>query len=300
MTTRNALFSCLFSFLCWFPSYAQKKHTVPVIEDSLRSIAAEIRKAESDSLKIALNNHYLTLLKKTLTSPATFNDTFDSLTTIGKIYSPDKSFRMYNWNLPKNDGTNMYFCLIQVKDKKKTRVMELSDVSDSLNDPDIRVLFSGKWYGALYYKILMNKVGSKVYYSLLGWDGNNSRMHQKIIDVLTFDGRRDPVFGAKIFRKYHTGANVRVIFTYSSSATMILKFDQQTILTDQKKWNGKKNVFEHEKRNVWMIVCDQLGPLLEAQDGQPVYNVPLGDNFDGFVFENGNWNFIQNISAQNN
>ena len=300
MYYRNAIFVFLFGLTVWLPSYAQKKRALHEIEDSLRLISTEIRKTDNDSLKILLNDHYLTLLKETLIFPATFNYPFDSLKTIGKIYSPDKKFRIYNWNLPKSDGTNKYFCLIQVKNKKKNKVIELSDASSSINDPEFRILVSGKWYGALYYKILMNKSGNKVYYSLLGWDGCNSLMFQKVIDVLTFDGQGNPVFGAKIFRKYHNGNNVRVIFTYSSYATMVLRFDQQTIPTGNKKWNPGRKAYDYENRNVWMIVCDQLGPLLEPQEGQPVYNVPLGENLDGFLFENGNWNFIQNISAKNN
>jgi len=284
----------------WIPSFGQNQHTVHAIEDSLRRIAAEIRKTDKDSMKILLNDHYLTLLKKTLTLPSTFNYPFDSLKTIGKICSPDKKFRIYNWNLPRNDGTNKYFCLIQLKDKKKNRVIELFDVSDSLKDPEFRILSLGKWYGALYYKILINKSGSKIYYSLLGWDGCNSRMFQKVIDVLTFDGQGNPVFGAKIFRNYHNSKNVRVLFTYSADVSMILRFDQQTILTGKKKWNPARKSYDHEKRTEWMIVCDQLGTLLEPQEGQPVYNVPTGENLDGFLFENGYWNFIQNISAKNN
>ena len=300
MYSRNAILTLLFGLFIWFPSLAQKKHTVLAIEDSLRLLAAEIRKTDKDSLKTELNDQFLMLLKNNLTLPATFNHPFNTLQTIGKIYSPDKKFRIYNWNLPQSDGTNKYFCLIQVKDKKKITLIELTDVSDSLNDPEFRVLVSGKWYGTLYYKIVMNKTGSKVYYTLLGWNGCNSYKFQKIVDVLTFDSHGNPVFGAKIFRKYNNGKNLRVIFTYSSHSTMILRFDQQTILTGKKEWNSRRKAYDYEKRNVMMIVCDQLGPLLEPQEGQPVYNVPLGENFDGFLFENGNWNFIRNISAKNN
>jgi hypothetical protein len=300
MYSRNTLLFLLYGLLTLSHSYGQRKIGLSALEDSLRVVAAEIRKTDKDSLKIRLNDTYLNLMKETLTIPSSFNYPFDSLKTIGKILSPDKKFRIFNWNLPKSDGTNKYFCLIQVKEKKKNKIIELNDVSDSLNDAEFRVLSSGKWYGALYFKIVMNKSGSKVYYSLLGWDGCNPFMYQKVIDVLTFDGRGNPVFGAKIFRKYKKGKNTRVIFTYSSSATMTLRYDEQIIPSGKKMWNRGKKSYDLETRKVRMIVCDQLGALLEPQEGQPVYNVPLGENFDGFLFENGAWNYIQNISAKNN
>lgn len=300
MNLRSVILFIVLVLFVGSPSFAQKKHAISAMEDSLCKLATRIRQTDNDSLKGLLNDRYLHLLRETLSLPATFNYPFDSLKTIGKIYSPDKKFRMYNWNLPLHDGTNKYFCLVQVTGRKKNQVMELADVSDSLNDPEFRVLVSGKWFGSLYYKILMNQAGSKVFYTLLGWEGCSSLMFRKVIDVLTFDTRGNPVFGAKIFRKYNQGKNVRVMFSYSSQSTMILRFDQQTIQAGKKKWNPAKKAYDQKRETTWMIVCDQLGALTEPQEGQPVYNVPVGENFDGFIFDSGNWNFIQNISPKNN
>jgi len=300
MFSRNAILLTLFGLLPWFSSFAQNKKSIPALEDSLRILASEIRRSDKDSLKSLLNEKYLGLLKRSLDNPSTFTYPFDSLKTIGKLYSPDKTFRIYNWNLPRTNGTNKYFCLIQVKQKKNIRVIELTDVSDTLNDPEFRILTSGKWYGALYYKVLMNKVGNKTCYTLLGWDGCSVQKFQKLIEMLTFDGRGGTVFGARIFRKYNKGKNARVIFAYSSQASMTLRYDQQAIPTGKKKWNPARRAYDYETRPVWMIIFDQLGALLESQEGEAVYNVPVGESLDGFLFENSGWNYIQGINARNN
>lgn len=268
-------------------------------EDTLKSLALEVRNAQDDSLKSALNKRYHDLLNATLALPGSFDYPFDSLKTIAKIYSPDRQFRIYNWNLPKSDGTNSYFFMIQVKDKKKIRLLEMTDVSDTLKNPELRILSGRKWYGALYYKILAERSGSKTYYTLFGWDGCSTSMYQKLIDVLTFDSRGNPVFGSRIFRKYADGRNVRVIFQYSSQSTMLLKYTEQTIETGKKTWNKSRKAYEPERRSVKMIIFDQLGALQEPQEGQPVYNVPVGENYDGFLFGNGAWNYVRNIAARN-
>jgi hypothetical protein len=276
----------------------QRGSPLPEKEDSLKMLAREIRNSGKDDLRSVLNKKYLLLLRRTLALPGSFKYPFDSLTTIARISSPDGKFRLYNWNVPQNDGTNQYFCLLQIKEKKQERVVMLADVSDTLPDPEHRILSSGNWYGALYYRILVNKGRDKIFYTLLGWDGCTSVKYQKIIDVMTFDGSGDPVFGAGIFRKFRDGMNVRVLFEYSSSAAMALRYSRQEIPTGNRKWDPGKKMFIAEKRLAWLIVFDQLGSLPDSGEAGPSYNVPIGENFDGFLFGDGCWNFIQNIQAR--
>jgi hypothetical protein len=296
---RSAI-SILIVFLAFLPQetcFSQSGSSLAAKEDSLKSLASEIRNSGKDDLRNALNEKYLLLLKGTLNLAGSFQYPFDSLRTIAKISSPDGKFRIYNWNLPQHDGTNKYFCLLQIKEKKQFRILQLTDVSDTLPDPEHRILASGKWYGALYYRILANKAGGKIYYTLLAWDGCTSLKYQKIIDVLTFDSIGNPVFGAKIFKKYHDGKNVRVLFGYSSSTAMALKYSRQEIATGNKKWDPGKKAFIYEKKTAWLIVFDQLGPLPDSNETGASYDVPVGENSDGFLFSDGCWNFIQNITA---
>jgi hypothetical protein len=278
---------------------AGKRDPITVLEDSLQKKAKQIRVVTDDKGRLVMNQQFLKLLKEGLNLRGSFDYPFDSLKTIAKLYSPDKTFRIYNWNLPMSDGTNSYFCLIQMKEKKKVRLIELYDVGDTLKNPETTLLTGRKWFGALYYKIIATTLGSRTYYTLLGWNGLNPQVYRKLIEVLTFDGNRNPLFGARIFPKYQGGKNVRVLFSYSSQTTMVLRYEQQSVTTGKKQWDSNKKRFESEERSPWMILFDQLAPLTEPQEGQPSSNIPLGENLDGFYFENGNWIYLQNISAKN-
>jgi hypothetical protein len=299
MSLRKFTILLLLLTISGFSCHSQKNKMLAGLEDSLRLLSAEIRKSGDDSVRTRLNDRYLATLKGILNSEESFHYSFDSLTTIAKLYSPDKKFRIYNWNLPDNKGGNKYFCLIQTRDEKNVKVIELRDVSDSLTSAENSVLAGNRWYGGLYYRILRNVSGDRVYYTLLGWDGCNSQFYQKLIDVLTFDDKGIPVFGANIFKNYGEGHNTRILFRYSSQSAMLLKYDRQVVQTGRKNWDPKKKSFIIEKKPAWVIVFDQLGPLTEPREGQPVYNVPLGENYDGFLFENGVWNYVRNILAGN-
>ena len=104
---------------------------------------------------------------------------------------------------------------------------------------------------------------------------------------------------AEIFRDYLKGQRTRIIFRYSASASMSLKYAEQVIKSD-KKWNPKKRVYEYKTKKARMIVCDRLIPIDPQLEGQYQYYVADSDIFDGFMKEHGCWNFIKNIGAGNN
>ena len=99
-------------------------------------------------------------------------------------------FRIYNWNLPIANGSNLYFCFLQIPEKssKNTfRIIELRDLSDSIPDPEHSALIRpSNWYGALYYKIIPERSGTGMIYTLLGWEGTSLSEMQKIIEILSF------------------------------------------------------------------------------------------------------------------
>jgi hypothetical protein len=220
---------------------------------------------------------------------------------MAKLTSPDKSFRIYNWNLPVQDGSNRYFCFIQFPPKKKngkTEIIELIDRTDTITDPEHRSLNAAGWYGTLYYRIIPAKTGSGIIYTLLGWQGVSSTIMQKIIEIMMFDHRGSPVFGRSLFSKFKDGKNKRVIFRYSSLAPMVVKYDDQFILTSR-KWNASKKTYEEKRSKARLIVCDRLVALEQSKANDPLM-VPAGDLFDGFIFQNGLWNFIEGVDARNN
>lgn len=238
----------------------------------------------TDADKEKLNGEMLQTLETALNEPGSFeNYQFDSLRKdIGVLLSPDEHFRIIHWNIPKSDGTHDYYGFIQsyykAPGKKSQRVVQLYpllDKSSEIRNAENFVGDNKKWFGALYYKIILKKTKSKTYYTLLGWDGNDKFTQKKIIDVLTFDNQGIPHFGADIFnfpKKYPK----RVIFEYSATCTVSLKY------------NSKKD----------SIIFDHLAPTQPQLEGQFQYY--CGDmSYDGLGFRKGKWNYGADVKAIN-
>ena len=281
-------------------SSAQVRKDIEQMEDSLKFLSEKIQKAGNDSVRLFFNNQFHETLYRTLLLEGSFDYPFDSLKTIAKLTSPDKKFRIYNWNLPKGDDTNIYFGFIQLNPKGKPdhAVYDLTDHSDSIPQPEMALLDDHSWFGALYYKIIVTTFNNQKFYTLLGLDRLNSQLTQKIIEILFFDKSNQPHFGAKIFRNYGNDLVCRVLFKYSSSASMVLTYDDQYLIKN-KKWNSSKNQFEIDREKVSMIVCDELIPLDPQFEGQYEYYVPSSEVFNGFVFNAGSWSFYQNVDVRN-
>jgi hypothetical protein len=294
--------SLLFVFLTLFSFSlrSQERLSLSLMEDSLSSLQRRIQKTSNDSIRQSLNTLFRNTLKKAVGLPGSYTYPFDSLKKMAKMTSPDKMFRIYNWNLPTTGGSNQYFCFFQVpgKTSKNTfSIIELSDRSDSIPDPEHSALGAASWYGALYFKIIPEKSETGMIYTLLGWEGVNPVQMQKVIEILTFDDNALPRFGKKIFNKYKDGENKRVIFKYSPVASMVLRYEEQS-LTKGKKWNSSSRTFEESRSKASLIVCDRL-VTVESSEVKGQVLVPAGDVYDGFLFENGRWNFMEGVDARN-
>jgi hypothetical protein len=97
-----------------FSLQAQKNASFAVIEDSLSSIQHKIQKTNNDSIRQSLNELFKSRLKIAISLPGSFFYPFDSLKKVAKIMSSDKKFRIYNWNCPDNNGSDKYFCFLQI------------------------------------------------------------------------------------------------------------------------------------------------------------------------------------------
>lgn len=300
MITRRLACFLIFLTACSFSLRSQVHLNLSRLEDSLLSIQRQIQKTSNDSVRQSLNTLFRNTLKTAIGLPGSFTYPFDSLNKMAKMTSQDKMFRIYNWNLPIANGSNLYFCFLQIPEKssKNTfRIIELSDRSDSIPDPEHSALGSNDWYGALYYKIIQERSGSGMIYTLLGWEGTSLVQMQKVIEILTFDDKNLPHFGKKIFNKYKDGENKRVIFKYSPVAAMVLRYDEQ-FLSKGKKWNSSSRTFEEKSSKASMIVCDRIVTFESTESKAPVL-IPAGDIYDGFIFENGRWNFVEGVDARN-
>lgn len=266
-------------------------------EDTLKRTAVIVLNGKNDSVRIAANSQFHLLLNDALSLEKSFKYPFDSLTTIACLTSPDNSFRIFNWNLPKDDGSFNFFGIIQLNNGKKSisPLITLNDRSNMISEPEYQVLDAENWYGALYYKIILKKSKGINYYTLLGWDGNDRFSTKKIIDVLTFDEKMEPLFGSEIFNNYKENNFTRVIFEYSKLASLSLKYETQSYT----KTIHKKNKTFSKMVSDEMIVFDHLEPLDPSFMQNYRYYIPVGDRYDAFIFENGSWIFIPDVHAKN-
>jgi len=267
-------------------TFSQDKVDFKPIEDSLKVLGKIILNGETEFIKYNANEKFLTLLESALISEKSFDYPFDSLITIARLTADDNRFRLFNWNLKKDDGTFEYFGIIQAWNKKNKKyiIYPLKDNSDIIKNPESQLLEPLNWYGAHYYKLIYTKYGGKKYYTLLGWDGNNTTSQKKIIDVITFNSNDKPIFGASVF-KYNKKIQKRIIFEYNATVSMSLKYEKQYLL------NGKK------KRA--MIIFDRLAPLDPDLAGMYQYYYPETNIYDGLIFKNGKWVHLKDIDARN-
>jgi hypothetical protein len=299
LLSRPASFLVILTFAS-LSLFSQGQKELSQLEDSLSSLQKQIQKTSNDSVRQSLNTLFRSTLKTAIGLPGSYTYLFDSLKKLAKMTSPDKMFRIYNWNLPATNGSNLYFCFLQIPEKstKNTfRIIELRDRSDSIPDPEHSTLDASCWYGALYYMIIPERPEPGMIYTLLGWEGTNLVEMQKIIEILWFDDKNLPHFGKKIFNKYKDGANKRVIFKYSPVAKMVLRYDDQ-FLSKGKKWNSSSRTFEEKSSKASMIVCDRL-VTVGSMEGKGQLLIPAGDVYDGFIFENDRWNFVEGVDARN-
>ena len=200
---------------------------------------------------------------------------FDSLQRISILYPDDKSFRIFNWQLPLTTGKQRYFGAIQLKDDKELRLYPLYDYSDNMSNAADTITDNERWYGALYYRILEVKGKGKKYYMLFGWDGNNMRSNKKLLEVLSFTKEKEPVFGAPVFyfgKESDQNGIGRFIIEFKEDAQVSLNYDE----------------------DLRMITYDHLIPADPSTRDLPYTYVPDG-SYEAFEWRRGKWNHIDNI-----
>lgn len=187
-----------------------------------------------------------------------------------KPVSSDGKLRVFTWNYPKEDGTQLYFgCAVYKTSKSGEPLFFKFNFTPLTTEKwDNKVYDEAKWPGALYYAIVpmgKGKKGSNSY-ALLGFEAKDNLSNYKMIEVITLsnDGCK---FGGNFF-EFEDRNPKRVVFEYSDQVTCSLRY--------------------YEKQKT--IVVDHLAPRESIYEGfYPEYG-PDG-SYDGYVLENGKWKY---------
>lgn len=264
-----------FAFASIFAN-AQESTVLQEKEQQLDSLLDVLRSAETNAEKSTANAEFTELMSQTLNEPGALSYNFTLLETVGVIDSPDEQVRIVNWNVEQEDFSHTYHCFVMYNDKKKdeVRVTELVDMSFGMPSQPTEIIDHENWYGALYYKIIPVKRGSKTIYTLLGWDHNSSLSQMKLIDAMYFTSSAVK-FGSPIF-KMGKETKKRVFFEHSKKTSMFLNYEP------------------HRER----IMMDHLSPESPALKAFRSYYVP-DMSYDAFVFENKKWVLKEDVIGIN-
>jgi hypothetical protein len=269
------IFVLFFTTLVTAQDYVSQE--LATAEDALHKKFTELYKSSDDVKKDEVNSMIMDEFEKILKNPMSFNYPFDSLRWTGRIYSPDQKLRLITWNIPALNSTHTYYGFIQYCQKKgkPCLVFRLHDRSQDITNPESAILSAEKWWGALYYEILMNRYKGSCVYTIFGLDMNDQYSNKKVIDMLVFENNQNPVFGRPAFRMDGKLKN-RVIFEYAEDVVMTVRYNE-------------KNK---------MIVFDHLSPIEPALKNNPRFYAP-DSSYDGFRFRKGIWEYVPDIDVRN-
>jgi len=236
----------------------------------------QLKDAPIESVRYLYHDSLRMAFAEALSIEGSFDYPFDRIKTMSVLTSDDGLFRLFNWNLPNDDGTHFYGCFFQWKSTRK-KDAEVNWVELTI-DPDDRPLSANKymtpekWKGALYYDVITVNHKKNHYYLLLGWDGADALINRKVIEPITFSGGKVRL-GAPVF-KVDRGSPKRHVLEYSEEVMVSLKYHKG------------------EKR----IVFDHLAPRAAGLEGNPAFYGP-DLTFDAFVYDNGKWVLESNVNV---
>ena len=253
------------------------ENVIKEYEDTLLILANNIMYGETLEIRKKANIDFVSELKEIMKFKESYDYPFDSLKTISRLNPEDNSFRLFNWILAQDNGTNKYFAFIILpnSDNDYNQIIELKHTTTDLFNFETTNYNNENWYGALYYKIISPQKKNNKHYTLLAWDGNNPESIIKIIDVIEINNQK-ATFGKDIFVKGEDTTK-RIVVEYNRNTNASVNFD------------ADKN----------RIVLDHLVPLKENQEGFNQFYVPDG-SYDCFLYKKGKWIFKEDVDVRIN
>ncbi len=266
---------------CFQQGYSQypSKQDIALIrskEDSLKLIGPKIVMAREAAERFRSDSLFTRILVRALRQPYSFSYPFDSLQNISKLYSPDSSFRIFTWQVVKDESMARRHGAIQMKTKDGSlKLFPLIDKTTLIDSPKDTVTSNESWIGAIYYKVIKTEHAGKPFYTLLGYDEHGMSSTMKRIEVLHFDNTGKPIFGG-------------AFFSFREDTTK--KKDQARFWIEYKKDGNARLQFDDEMN---MILYDHLIPENGEADKRFTY-IPDGD-YEGFKWKDGQWVHIDKV-----
>lgn len=244
-------------------------------EQLLKKLADKMLTSKVYEERRDANYSFIKEFKKALKTPNSFYYDFSSLDFLKIVYSPDQRFRLITWQIELPAKLKRHYGAIQMNETD-LKLFPLIDRSEDMKTPQKFVGDNTKWYGALYYEVVMKEIKGNKKYFLIGYDANHPLSNKKIVEVLQFNSENKPVLGAPLFQSWKrpTETVTRFLIEYKGDAVVTLHYD----------------------KNRKAIIYDHLVPLTKADIGIYIKYVPDG-TFDALLWKNNKFFVKQNVVA---
>jgi hypothetical protein len=248
-------------------------------QDSMSGLARQIVEGREAAERFRADSSFTRMLVRALLTPYSFDFPFDSLQSISRVYAPDSSFRIFTWQVIRDQSLHRRHGAIQMRTSDGTlKLFPLIDRSHLIASPADTVTNHEWWIGSIYYRIIRKDHNNKAYYTLLGYDEHTMRSTRKRIEVLHFDASGKPVFGGNFI---------------SFKDDTARRAPQSRFWIEYKKDGNARMQFDKE---LDLIIYDHL--ISESNEPAKKYTyIPDGD-YEGFKWENGQWVHIDKVFTQ--
>ena len=261
-----------FIILFSIPSFVRAQFD-SIYKDSLENIEYQLEGLSYNMLnssdleeRTTSNLYFILTLKKALSIPQSFDYEFNKIKTVSILKSPDNRFRLFTWNVILDSFKYAYYGAIQMQKDDSLILHGLLDSSEYNKHPKYVEVDKKHWIGAVYYQIHQVTYKKEKYYMLFGWDGEDTKINKKIVDILWFDQKENPHFGKPIFEMIDGETQHRLIFEFADRAVMLCRYDARE----------KKLIYSH------------LSPVNPMMKGLHSEYYPDG-TYDYFEFQKGKW-----------
>jgi hypothetical protein len=245
-------------------------------EDSLKKLAVAIVMDNDPAVRFRTDSIFTRTLVRALKIQNSFQFPFDSILQVSRLYAPDSSFRIFTWQVVKDENIARRHGAIQMKTADGSlKLFPLIDKTQIIYNTFDTITSNESWIGAIYYRIIKTKDKEQSIYTLLGYDENNMRSTKKRMEILTFDQLGKPVFGKPIISFEEDTVPQRI---------------QSRFWLEYKKGGNARFQFDDELN---LIIYDHLIPE-EGEVGKKYTYIPDGD-YEGFKWKNGKWIHIDKV-----
>jgi len=243
-------------------------------EQMVRNPDYEIRLQSFEAIKSTLSD----MLQDSVDGGRNFRD----VPYLSILTSPDTAFRVITWQLYVDKDNYRYHGFLQTLGKNR-KVFELKPGLRSNLMVEYRELSLDQWKPGLYYNLYPVQTDTTPYYILFAFDAYGYFERSKFMDVLRFNEKGEPYFGAPVFHKYlnedNTGGSLetrhRLVLVYSAESSVTLNYS---------------TVHNH-------IIYNHLTAFQGTHEGQGLIWVPDG-TYEGYKQKGSDWYYVRRVFTE--